>query len=146
MARALSSEAVAPVRATSDVHDPTYQAYQILHWGFVAAPVIAGADKFLHLLTNWDAYLAPAFARLSPFGAHGTMLVVGVVEIAAGLVVAVKPRIGAYVVAAWLAGIIVNLFALGSGYDVALRDFGLLLGALALGRLSETYDREGHAV
>jgi hypothetical protein len=119
---------------------PTYQAYQILHWGFVAAPVIAGADKFLHLLTNWDQYLAPALGRLSPFGAHGTMLVVGVVEIVAGLVVALKPRLGAYVVAAWLVGIILDLLLLGSFYDVALRDFGLFLGALALGRLSEVYD------
>ncbi|MGO9837924.1 MAG: hypothetical protein ACLP1X_27380 [Polyangiaceae bacterium] len=119
---------------------PTYQAYQILHWGFVAAPVIAGADKFLHLLTNWDQYLAPALGRLSPFGAHGTMLVVGVIEIVAGLVVALKPRLGAYVVAAWLVGIILDLLLLGSFYDVALRDFGLFLAALALGRLSEVYD------
>ncbi len=125
----------------ADVHDPTYQAYQILHWGFVAAPVIAGADKFLHLLTNWDQYLAPALARMSPFGAHATMLVVGVIEVVAGLVVALKPRIGAYVVAAWLLGIILDLLLLGSFFDVALRDFGLLLAAVALGRLSATYDR-----
>jgi hypothetical protein len=124
----------------ASAQSPTYQAYQILHWGFVAAPVIAGADKFLHLLTNWDQYLAPAFARLSPLGTHGTMLVVGVVEVVAGLVVALKPRIGAYVVAAWLVGIILNLLLLGSFFDVALRDFGLFLGALALGRLSEVYD------
>lgn len=106
----------------------------------MAAPVIAGADKFLHLLTNWDQYLAPALGRLSPFGAHGTMLVVGVVEIVAGLVVALKPRLGAYVVAAWLVGIILDLLILGSFFDVALRDFGLFLAALALGRLSEVYD------
>ena len=123
-----------------DAHNPTYQAFQILHWGFVAAPVIAGADKFLHLLTNWDQYLAPALSRMSPFSTHATMLVVGVVEILAGLVVAVKPRIGAYVVAAWLLGIILDLVILGSFFDVALRDFGLLLGALALGRLSSTFD------
>jgi hypothetical protein len=124
----------------ADLHDPTYQAYQILHWGFVAAPVIAGADKFLHLLTNWDQYLAPALGRMSPLGTHGTMLVVGVVEVVAGLVVAMKPRIGAYVVAAWLVGIILDLLLLGSFFDVALRDFGLFLGALALGRLSAVYD------
>jgi hypothetical protein len=124
----------------ADAHSPAYQAYQILHWGFVAAPVIAGADKFLHLLTNWDQYLAPTLARMSPLGTHGTMLVVGVVEVVAGLVVAVKPRIGAYVVAAWLVGIILNLLLLGSFFDVALRDFGLFLGALALGRLSQVYD------
>jgi hypothetical protein len=121
-------------------HSPTYQAYQILHWGFVAAPVIAGADKFLHLLTNWDQYLAPALGRVSPLGTHGTMLAVGVVEVVAGLLVAMKPRIGAYVVAAWLAGIILDLLLLGSFFDVALRDFGLLLGALALGRLSAAFD------
>jgi hypothetical protein len=129
-------------------HSPAYQAYQILHWGFVAAPVIAGADKFLHLLGNWDQYLAPALGRISPLGTHGTMLAVGVVEIAAGLVVAVKPRIGAYVVAAWLVGIILDLLLLGSFFDVALRDFGLFLGALALGRLSAAYDTAsppGHA-
>ena len=126
--------------ASPDAHSPTYQAYQILHWGFVAAPVIAGADKFLHLLTNWDQYLAPALARMSPFGTHGTMLVLGVVEVVAGLVVAMKPRVGAYAVAAWLVGIILNLLLLGSFFDVALRDFGLFLGALALGRLSAVYD------
>jgi hypothetical protein len=122
---------------------PTYQAFQILHWGFVAAPVIAGGDKFLHLLTNWDHYLAPSLARTSPFSVHGTMLVVGVVEVVAGLVVALRPRVGAYVVAAWLAGIIVDLLLLGAYFDVALRDFGLLLGALALGRLSAVYDTGG---
>jgi hypothetical protein len=121
-------------------HDPTHQAYQILHWGFVAAPVIAGADKFLRLLTDWDKYLAPPLARLSPAGTHTTMLAIGLVEIVAGLIVAVKPRVGAYIVAAWLAGIIVNLLLLGAFLDVALRDFGLLLGALALARLSAVYD------
>ncbi len=131
------------VRTSSEAHTPAYQAYQILHWGFVAAPVIAGADKFLGLLTSWDKYLAPAFASLSPLSAHATMMVVGVIEIIAGLVVAVRPRIGAYVVAAWLVGIIVNLLIIGGYYDVALRDFGLSLGALALGRLSQTYDH-GH--
>ena len=141
MARALHPDALASKARAEDTQNPTYQAYQILHWGFVAAPVIAGADKFLHLLTNWDAYLAPALAKLSPLGTHGTMLVVGVIEMVAGLLVALKPRIGAYVVAAWLVGIIVNLVLLGSGYDIALRDFGLFLGALALGRLSEVYDR-----
>jgi uncharacterized membrane protein YphA (DoxX/SURF4 family) len=102
--------------------------------------VIAGLDKFAHLLTNWDLYLSPQFARLSPLPVHTTMIVVGVIEVIAGLIVAIKPRIGAYVVALWLVGIIVNLLLLGSYYDVALRDFGLCLGALALGRLSQAYD------
>ena len=121
--------------------DPGYQAFEILHWGFVAAPVLAGADKFFGLLTNWDVYLAPPFARLSPLSVHGTMQLVGVVEIIAGLVVAIKPRYGAYVVAAWLAGIILNLLLLRNFYDIALRDLGLCLAALALGRLSESYDK-----
>ena len=118
---------------------PSYQAYQILHVGFVAAPVIAGIDKFLHLLVNWDIYLAPAIARLSPIGGHGLMLAVGVIEIIAGLLVAIKPRIGAYVVAFWLWGIIINLLLIPNFFDVALRDFGLSLGALALARLSREF-------
>ena len=118
---------------------PAYQAYQILHVGFVAAPILAGIDKFFHLLTNWDMYLAPVIARLSPLGAHGFMLVVGVIEIIAGLLVALKPRIGAYVVAAWLIGIIVNLLMVPGFFDIALRDLGLALGALALARLSAQY-------
>ncbi|HLK40790.1 MAG TPA: hypothetical protein VKU41_28750 [Polyangiaceae bacterium] len=137
---AVAHTAEAHEHSQGDAHGPAYQAYQILHWGFVAAPVIAGADKFLHLLTDWDRYLAPALAHLSPLGAHATMLVVGVVEVVAGLVVAVRPRIGAYVVAAWLVGIILNLLLLGAFFDVALRDFGLFLAALALGRLSGVYD------
>jgi hypothetical protein len=124
----------------TSVHSPVYQAYQILHWGFVALPVIMGLDKFTHLLTNWDHYLAPAFARLSPVNTHTSMLVVGVIEIVAGLVVAMRPRIGAYVVAIWLAGIILDLLLLGGELDVAVRDFGLFLGALALGRLSAVFD------
>jgi hypothetical protein len=125
----------------TSVRTPERQAYQLLHWGFVAAPAIAGLDKFTHVLTNWDAYLAPVVARTLGGAAHGFMLVVGVVEIVAGLLVAVRPRIGAYVVAAWLAGIIVNLLLSGKYFDVALRDFGLCLGALALGRLAQVYDR-----
>jgi hypothetical protein len=121
-------------------HGPSYQAYQILHWGFVAAPVIAGIDKFLGLLANWDIYLAPQIARVLPMSTRSFMMLVGAIEIVAALVVAVKPRIGAYVVAAWLAGIIFDLLLFGA-YDIALRDFGLFLGALALGRLSVLYDR-----
>ena len=116
--------------------EPARQAYHILHFGFVAAPVIAGLDKFAELLTDWDQYLAPAFQRLLGGASHGFMLVVGVVEIIAGLLVALRPRIGAYVVAGWLGGIIVNLLMSGQWFDIALRDFGLMLGALALGRLA----------
>ncbi len=120
---------------------PTYQAYWILHVAFVVAPVVAGLDKFFHLLVNWDKYLAPVIANLSPIGGHGLMQVVGVVEIVAGILVAVKPRIGAYVVCAWLLGILINLLLIPGYFDIALRDFGLALGALALARLSEEYDR-----
>lgn len=124
----------------ADAHSPAYQAYQILHWGFVAAPVIAGLDKFANLLTHWEQYLAPQVANVLPFSAHTFMMIVGVIEIAAGLLVAIKPRVGAYVVAIWLAGIIGNLLLAWNFFDVALRDFGLLLGALALGRLSMDFD------
>src|SRR5438105_9928406 len=109
---------------------PAYQAYQILHLAFVAAPALAGVDKFFHLLTNWDQYLAPAIERVLPFSGHAFMLLVGLVEMAAAVIVLLKPRIGAYVVAAWLVGIIVNLLIAGGFYDIALRDLGLCLGAL----------------
>jgi hypothetical protein len=125
---------------TADVHSPAYQAYQILHVGFAALPIIAGLDKFASVLANWDKYLAPVVASHLPCSAHTFMMIVGVVEIVAGLLVAIKPRIGAYVVAAWLVSIIGNLLLLGGYFDVALRDFGLCLGAIALGRLSLDFD------
>ena len=121
--------------------NPIYQAYRILHAGFTALPIIAGLDKFFHLLVNWDMYLAPVIARLSPIQGHTLMLLVGVIEVVAGILVAIKPRIGAYVVAAWLWGIIVDLLLVSGYYDVALRDFGLSLGALALGRLGVAFDK-----
>ena len=122
---------------------PVRQAYRILHAGFIAAPTLAGLDKFFHLLTNWDQYLAPQVAAVLPLSPHGFMQVVGVVEVAAGLLVAVRPRLGAYVVAGWLGGIIGNLLLSGRYFDVALRDFGLMLGALALGRLAAAVGRVG---
>jgi len=122
---------------------PGYQAYRILQAGFVAAPILAGLDKFSHLLTNWDMYLAPSIAALSPFGGHGLMSVVGVIEVCAGVLVALRPRIGAYVVAGWLFAIILNLLLIPNFFDIALRDFGLSLGAIALGRLSVQYG-SGH--
>ena len=117
---------------------PASQAYLLLRVGFVVAPILFGLDKFTNLLTDWTAYLAPAIDRLVPGSATGAMLAVGVVEIAAGLVVAVRSR-SAALVAAWLAGIITNLLLLGDHYDVALRDFGLLLAALALARLATAF-------
>ena len=119
--------------------EPARQAYQLLHFVFVVAPIIAGLDKFLHLLVNWDQYLAPWIANLSPIGGHNLMLLVGVVEIVAGLIVAFWPRVGAWIVFAWLLGIIVNLLTYSGYYDIALRDFGLALGALALARLSKDF-------
>jgi hypothetical protein len=118
---------------------PAYQAYQLLYLGFVVAPLVAGLDKFTQVLTNWDMYLAPVVAGLLPFSAHTFMLLVGLAEIAAAVLVAVRPQIGAYVVAAWLAGIVINLLLIPAYFDIALRDFGLMLGALALARLSEEF-------
>lgn len=120
---------------------PAYQAFRILHLGFIAAPILAGLDKFFHLLVNWDQYVPPIVARLSPIGAHELMLIVGVIEIVAGIGVALKPRLFAYVVAGWLALIIVNLLLIPGYFDVALRDFGLFLAALALGRLSRQFSQ-----
>jgi len=129
---------IATVRShsTSIRDNPAYQAYLVLRSGFVVAPILFGLDKFTNLLTEWTAYLAPAIDRLVPGSAASAMLAVGVVEIVAGLVVAFRPKFGGYLVAAWLAGIITNLLLLGDHYDVALRDFGLLLAALALARLA----------
>jgi hypothetical protein len=121
--------------------DPATQAFLLLRIGFTAAPILFGLDKFLDAMTTWTSYLAPEIDRLIPGTAHQAMLAIGVIEIVAGLLVAMRPRIGAYVVAAWLAGIIVNLFILGDYYDVALRDFGLMIGALALGRLAAASDK-----
>jgi len=113
------------------------QAFQILRFAFTVAPIIAGLDKFVHLLTDWDKYLAPVVSSTLGVRPHTFMMVVGAIEIVAGIVVAVSPRFGGYLVAAWLAGIIVNLLLVGGYLDVALRDLGLLLGALALARLAE---------
>jgi hypothetical protein len=103
------------------------------------SPILFGIDKFAHVLVNWDRYLAPDVIDHLPWTAHQVMYGVGVVEIAAGLIVAFRPRFGGYLVAAWLAGIIVNLLLIPGFYDVALRDFGLLVGALALARLATAY-------
>jgi len=121
------------------VAHPAYQAYLVLYAGYIALPILAGLDKFLHLLVNWDQYLTPLVTQILPVSAHTFMLAVGVIEIAAGVLVALQPRIGAYVVALWLWGIILNLLLVPGFYDVALRDFGLSLGALALGRLSQEF-------
>ena len=117
--------------------DPATQAYVLLRIAFVVAPILFGLDKFANVLTDdWTKYLATPFNDILPGDAATAMHIIGVVEIAAGLLVAVAPRIGGLVVAGWLAGIIVNLLILGGYGDIALRDFGLLIGALALNRLA----------
>ena len=133
-----------------EVHDiatithvaPVRQAYLMLWTTFVVVPIVAGIDKFAGLLSsNWEGYLAPWVNDLIPGSATDAMMYVGVVEIAAGVLVALAPRLGGYVVAAWLAGIVVNLVSMGEFYDIALRDVGLLIGALALARLATTMHR-----
>ena len=112
------------------------QAFLLLRTVFTVAPILFGLDKFTNLLTDWTMYLAPVVTSAVPLPAQSIMYIVGVVEIAAGVAVALRPRFGSALVAAWLLGIIINLLILGGFYDVALRDFGLLVGALALNRLS----------
>jgi hypothetical protein len=120
---------------------PAYQAYQILHVAFVIAPLVAGADKFFHFLVDWDQYLSPLATRFLPVSGHRFMLGVGVVEIIAALLVAVAPAIGGWVVGLWLLGIVLNLLSIPAYFDIALRDFGLALGAFALARLATEFDR-----
>jgi hypothetical protein len=131
----------AAIGSLEDTSSPAYQAYQILHIGFTVAPILAGLDKFLHLLTNWDQYLAPVVNNALGGYGHQFMLAVGVIEIVAGIGVLLKPKIFGYVVGLWLLGIIVNLLLIPGFFDVALRDLGLSLGAFALARLSAVYDK-----
>src|SRR4051794_10401315 len=133
-----STRSAATARPTV-LTDPAYQAFLLLRTAFTLAPIVFGLDKFFDVLTDWKQYLAPEFNDLIPGTAHQAMLMVGVVEVVAGVLVAVRPRIGGYVVALWLAGIITNLLLIPGFYDVALRDFGLLVGALALARLASTF-------
>ena len=137
----------APRRALDDVRgDPGRQAFLLLRTVFTIAPIAFGLDKFADLFTDWTGYLAPAVDDLVPGSAHQAMLAVGVVEVAAGVLVAVRPRLGGYVVAAWLAGIIGNLLLIPGFYDVALRNFGLLVAAVALARLATAFDGSPAAV
>lgn len=139
MAQAFSNPVGMTSTRAETVSSPGYQAFQILRTGFTVAPIVAGLDKFFHLLVNWDQYL-PAFVNnLTGGHGHELMLAVGVIEIVAGLGVAFKPRLFAYVVSAWLLLIVANLLMIPGYFDVALRDFGLSLGALALARLSQEY-------
>jgi|SRR5690242_16776792 hypothetical protein len=119
--------------------DPTFQAFWLLRIGFTVAPILFGLDKFAHVMTDWDKYLAPWVNDLVPGTAHQAMYAVGAIEIVAGLAVLLAPRFGGYLVAAWLLGIIINLLSIGGYADVALRDFGLLLAALTLARLATAF-------
>lgn len=129
----------APTAHVSARHDPTYQAFMLLRTVLTVAPIVFGLDKFFNFLTDWERYLAPTINDILPGSGHQTMLMVGIVEITAGLLVALRPHIGGSVVAAWLAGIIVNLLLIPGFYDVALRDFGLFIAALALARLAAAF-------
>ena len=128
-------------QTSTEASGTAYQAYQILHVAFVVAPIVAGLDKFFNLLVNWAQYLPPFVNTMVGGRSHELMLAVGVIEIIAGLGVLFKPKFFAYVVSAWLLMIVVNLLMIPGYYDVALRDFGLALGALALARLSQKFDR-----
>jgi hypothetical protein len=129
---------VHPLRAALTA-DPSYQAFLLLRTAFTVAPIVFGLDKFTNLLTDWPAYLAPWIDAIAPGTAQQAMYAVGVVEILAGLAVAVVPRFGGWLVAAWLGGIILNLLTSPGFYDIALRDVGLLAGAVALARLAVVY-------
>jgi hypothetical protein len=133
--------AAPPATTSPQLSNPAYQAFMLLRVGFTVAPILFGLDKFFDWLVDWRIYLAPEINDLIPGNAHQAMLIVGVVEILAGVVVALRPKFGGYLVAAWLGGIIVNLLLQADFYDIALRDFGLLLGALALARLATAFDR-----
>ena len=128
-------------------HDPVAQAFMLLRIAFTVAPILFGLDKFAEvMISDWPKYLAPEFNDLIPGSAGDAMHIVGIVEIAAGVVVAVSPRFGGFLVAAWLGGIIVSLLLVGGYADIALRDFGLLLGALTLARLASAFpDRSASA-
>ncbi len=138
--------AASPTFAERLKSDPALQAFWLLRVVFTVAPIVFGLDKFANVLVEWEGYLAPWINDIIPGSASTAMHLVGIVEIIAGILVALKPRYGAYVVAAWLAGIIIDLLTYPGYYDVALRDFGLLVGALALARLASRYDPPGTQV
>jgi uncharacterized membrane protein YphA (DoxX/SURF4 family) len=126
--------------AQPDWRDARYQAFALMRLAFTVAPIAFGLDKFFNVLVHWPNYLAPWLNDIAPGSGQQFMYFVGGSEILAGIIVALKPRYGAYVVAAWLGGIIINLLTYSGYYDIALRDFGLMLAALTLGRLASVYD------
>jgi uncharacterized membrane protein YphA (DoxX/SURF4 family) len=126
--------------ARAEWRDPRYQAFALMRLAFTVAQIAFGLDKFFNVMVDWPTYLAPWINDIAPGSGQEFMYFVGVTEVLAGVIVALKPRYGAYVVAGWLAGIIVNLLTYSGFYDIALRDFGLMLGALTLARLASVYD------
>src|SRR3954466_121795 len=137
----MSATTIHRTPTSSGLADPAYQGFALLRIGFTVAPILFGLDKFLNWLVDWPIYLAPQINDIVPGNAHQAMLAVGVIEVVAGLVVAVRPKFGGYLVALWLAGIIGNLLLQADYYDIALRDFGLLLGALTVARLATAVER-----
>jgi hypothetical protein len=129
-----------PTAARADWHDARYQAFALMRLAFTIAPIAFGLDKFFNVMVDWPIYLAPWIDDIAPGSGQDFMYLVGATEILAGVIVALKPRYGAYVVAGWLAGIILNLLTLSGFYDIALRDFGLMVAALTLARLASVYD------
>jgi hypothetical protein len=125
---------------SNDWDNPSYQAFQILRASFTIAPIVAGIDKFFHFLVNWDMYLAPIIPQVLSINGHTFMLGVGLIEIIAGILVALSPRIGGYLVTVWLWGIIANLLLIPGYFDIALRDFGLSLGSFALARIATVFE------
>jgi hypothetical protein len=138
--RAATVNGNSPTVARADWHDARYQAYALMRLTFTIAPIAFGLDKFFNVMVDWPVYLAPWINDIVPGSGQDFMYFVGVIEIVAGVTVALKPRYGAYVVAGWLGGIVINLLTHSGYYDIALRDFGLMLAAITLARLASIYD------
>jgi hypothetical protein len=128
------------LETSADWRDPRYQAYALMRLAFTVAPIAFGVDKYFNVMVHWPNYLAPWINNIAPGSGQDFMYFVGAVEILAGLVVAIKPRYGAFLVAGWLFGIVINLLTYSGFYDIALRDFGLMLASLTLARLAAVYD------
>ena len=138
--RGSSTHDPSDAQARADWSDPRYQAFAMMRLAFTVAPIAFGLDKFFNEMVHWPTYLAPWINDIMPGTGQEFMYVVGAIELLAGIAVALKPRYGGYIVAAWLGGIVISLLTYSGFYDIALRDFGLMLGALALARLAAAYD------
>ena len=111
--------------------------FNILRATYGIIPIVAGLDKFTNLLTQWDKYLHPGLAAMLPFAPHIFMMIIGVIEIIAGIIVFAKPAVGGYIVMAWLTLIAITLLASGNYLDVAVRDLAMAIGAFSLARISK---------